>query len=184
MHVNDFGYKIRTDKKFCRNVCLEFEQDPDYLDVNIHGIIDPSELMDIITMARRSKRVAVVLGYILNSDKADASSISNDVFYALLSFPGRIRNTYLIDIAHYELSIWQLACINRLNICFEAFMQLAFLLCKYDCFTPKDVAMFVRESKVNESIAASSIEYIEKELGDSHKLDVIKNMLCEQLQET
>lgn len=133
----------RERRRFCNGITNEM-LDAD--NVQFEGAISEEALIRLIRYGYTSAGVRGILSFALLS--VTAEEITDAVFQKLLHFPWRkMRETFLMAIAHCPVSVYQLEAICRLQICTESYAQLIWHAAANDCFTLVDVQKIVAENR-------------------------------------
>lgn len=173
LDANGFAERLVTDEKFLNQQHCLWKNNPAYFETEITGSIEPFTLERVIELARTNHHAADVLDALLMYG-IRGESVSDRSFSMLMSFPAKRRRNYAISLAHTTgLSFYQLQHINRMHICTEAFVQLAFIICRCDCFTSQDVIKLMKESDVPKIVVNSCIDRMHDNMYDKNKVDVL-----------
>lgn len=173
-NIVDVVDKILFEDTFLNDIYNQYCDNPDIFELSFNGRIDADRFEQLVSLARKNFKLACLLDPLI-ANYADAESITDSIFRQLLSFPKKYRNNYAISMAHRQLSYYQLYELNSMHICTEAFAQLIYMQCKYDCFSTEDVIKLLNNSHhISKELLGAFVDSIYLEMGDTPKVSVCK----------
>ena len=98
---------------------------PDWLEEHADGTLDPGRLLALLHRFGEIGNFTEILRQFIEC--AAPSTISDEVFDALIAFPRRQRETWIVSLAHKQLSAEQLWALCRTNVTFECYFTLAIM---------------------------------------------------------
>ena len=102
---------------------------PDWLEDHAVGELEPGGLLALLNRFGEASGYAEILRQFVEC--AASTTISDEVFGALMQFPLRQRETWIVSLAHKQLSAKQLWILCQTNVTFECYFTLAIM--QYSC---------------------------------------------------
>ena len=173
--VNEYSLLLLHSMKFLKSEYRKYI-DNSYSLTEKAGTLSPDVLQMLLKSARRNRHLRVILSELLWY--ADADSVTDANFRAILHFPKQHRNNYIAVLGHHRLAFYQMQILNRYPQSYEVFSNLFDCVCKHDCFTDKDMLQLLeRNCDTTRAGIKYCIDYAKTEYGDSKKLTVASEWL-------
>lgn len=118
-NINEIVEQLISGNADIKELCTKLEEGMEYFEENYEGHLDSKKLSILIDKSRSDQNLQFILTSLLYCSNKE--SITDEVFNKILKFRKGLRRTYLLALAHCDISFYQLMAINKMKSCSEAF---------------------------------------------------------------
>lgn len=144
-NINELADELISGSANIKEYISFLEDGMEYFQENFDGELDSEKLSTLIDKATKNKDLQFIISGLLYCSKKE--TITDEIFNKLLKFFKGMRRTFMVALAHCDISFYQLMAINRMQICVEAFGWLINHMYTVDVFSVEDMKQLLKESE-------------------------------------